>query len=130
VECTEAPAADVVNLEKEGERKNHKNTGKKGVHVETSCEKDVQGLQDKDFCDSDDNPKTKRGGKRKHHRAWTLCEVVKLVDGVARYGAGKWSEIRRLAFSSYSYRTSVDLKVQLPFQLLGLFVHFISSNES
>ncbi|KAF2947224.1 uncharacterized protein [Oryza sativa Japonica Group] len=111
VECTEAPAADVVNLEKEGERKNHqKNTGKKGVHVETSCEKDVQGLQDKDFCDSDDNPKTKRGGKRKHHRAWTLCEVVKLVDGVARYGAGKWSEIRRLAFSSYSYRTSVDLK--------------------
>lgn len=23
MECTEAPAADVVNLEKEGERKNH-----------------------------------------------------------------------------------------------------------
>lgn len=48
--------------------------------------------------------------KRKHHRAWTLCEVLKLVEGVARYGAGRWSEIRRVAFSSYSYRTSVDLK--------------------
>jgi len=36
---------------------------------------------------------------------------MKLVDGVARFGAGKWSEIRKLSFSSYSYRTSVDLKV-------------------
>lgn len=49
--------------------------------------------------------------KRKHHRAWTLCEVLKLVEGVAQYGAGRWSEIRRVAFSSYSYRTSIDLKV-------------------
>ncbi|KAJ3699166.1 hypothetical protein LUZ61_002871 [Rhynchospora tenuis] len=48
--------------------------------------------------------------RRKHHRAWTLCEVLKLVEGVARYGAGRWSEIRRLSFASYSYRTSVDLK--------------------
>jgi hypothetical protein len=38
---------------------------------------------------------------------------MKLVDGVALYGAGKWSENRKLAFSSYSYRTSVDLKVCL-----------------
>ncbi|CAL9753901.1 unnamed protein product [Musa acuminata subsp. burmannicoides] len=48
--------------------------------------------------------------RRKHHRAWTLCEIRKLVDGVAKYGAGRWSEIRRLSFASYSYRTSVDLK--------------------
>ncbi|KAK4784495.1 hypothetical protein SAY86_018863 [Trapa natans] len=48
--------------------------------------------------------------RRKHHRAWTLSEVMKLVDGVSRYGAGRWSEIKRLAFASYSYRTSVDLK--------------------
>lgn len=52
----------------------------------------------------------KLGVKRKHHRSWTLCEVLKLVEGVARYGAGRWSEIRRVAFSSFSYRTSVDLK--------------------
>lgn len=56
-------------------------------------------------------PTAKGGIRRKHHRAWTLSEVIKLVDGVSRYGAGRWSEIKRLAFASYSYRTSVDLKV-------------------
>lgn len=64
---------------------------------------------------SDDNiatvPTAKGGIRRKHHRAWTLGEVMKLVEGVSRYGAGRWSEIKRLAFASYSYRTSVDLKV-------------------
>lgn len=58
-------------------------------------------------------PTEKGGMRRKHHRPWTLSEVVKLVEGVARYGAGRWSEIKRLAFASYSYRTSVDLKVQV-----------------
>lgn len=64
---------------------------------------------------SDDNivtvPTAKGGIRRKHHRAWTLVEVMKLVEGVSRCGAGRWSEIKRLAFASYSYRTSVDLKV-------------------
>ncbi|KAL6537398.1 hypothetical protein OROMI_025932 [Orobanche minor] len=55
-------------------------------------------------------PTANGGMRRKHHRPWTLSEVVKLVEGVAKYGAGKWSEIKRLAFASYSYRTSVDLK--------------------
>ncbi|XP_073146627.1 uncharacterized protein [Henckelia pumila] len=50
------------------------------------------------------------GTRRKHHRPWTLSEVVKLVEGVAKYGAGRWSEIKRSAFVSCSYRTSVDLK--------------------
>ncbi|XWS16183.1 hypothetical protein CRYUN_Cryun34aG0063100 [Craigia yunnanensis] len=63
---------------------------------------------------SDDNVVTvltaKGGTRRKHHRAWTLSEVMKLVEGVSKYGAGRWCEIRRLAFASYSYRTSVDLK--------------------
>ncbi|KAI9161352.1 hypothetical protein LWI28_016618 [Acer negundo] len=63
---------------------------------------------------SDENvvtvPTGKGGIRRKHHRAWTLSEVMKLVEGVSRYGAGRWSEIKRLAFASYSYRTSVDLK--------------------
>ncbi|KAF7843580.1 Telomere repeat-binding protein 6 [Senna tora] len=62
----------------------------------------------------DDNlvtiPVAKGGMRRKHHRAWTLVEVMKLVEGVSRCGAGKWSEIKRLAFASYSHRTSVDLK--------------------
>lgn len=64
---------------------------------------------------SDDNvisvPTPKGGTRRKHHRPWTIDEVVKLVEGVARYGAGRWSEIKRLAFASCPYRTSVDLKV-------------------
>ncbi|TKY64285.1 Telomere repeat-binding protein 6 [Spatholobus suberectus] len=55
-------------------------------------------------------PTAKGGMRRKHHRAWTLVEVIKLVEGVSRCGAGRWSEIKRLSFSSYSYRTSVDLK--------------------
>ncbi|XP_022724214.1 uncharacterized protein LOC111280935 [Durio zibethinus] len=55
-------------------------------------------------------PTAKGGTRRKHHRAWTLSEVMKLVEGVSKYGAGRWSEIKRLAFASYSYRTSVDLK--------------------
>ncbi|XP_054784045.1 uncharacterized protein LOC129290996 isoform X3 [Prosopis cineraria] len=63
---------------------------------------------------SDDNivtvPTSKGGMRRKHHRAWTLVEVMKLVEGVSRCGAGRWSEIKRLSFASYSYRTSVDLK--------------------
>ncbi|GER52356.1 Myb family transcription factor family protein [Striga asiatica] len=55
-------------------------------------------------------PTANGGIRRKHHRPWSLSEVVKLVEGVAKYGAGRWSEIKRVAFSSYSYRTSVDLK--------------------
>lgn len=55
-------------------------------------------------------PTVKGGMRRKHHRAWTLTEVMKLVDGVAKFGAGRWSEIKRLSFSSYAHRTSVDLK--------------------
>lgn len=66
---------------------------------------------------SDDNvvtvPTAKGGRRRKHHRAWTLSEVMKLVEGVSKCGPGRWSEIKRLAFASYSYRTSVDLKVQI-----------------
>ncbi|XP_019425328.1 PREDICTED: uncharacterized protein LOC109334178 isoform X1 [Lupinus angustifolius] len=55
-------------------------------------------------------PTAKGGMRRKHHRAWTLVEVMNLVEGVSQCGAGRWSEIKRLSFSSYSYRTSVDLK--------------------
>ncbi|KAK9923720.1 hypothetical protein M0R45_032121 [Rubus argutus] len=55
-------------------------------------------------------PTVKGGMRRKHHRAWTLVEVMKLVEGVSKCGTGRWSEIKRLSFASYSYRTSVDLK--------------------
>ncbi|KAI9102951.1 hypothetical protein K1719_023390 [Acacia pycnantha] len=51
--------------------------------------------------------------RRKHRRAWTVAEVMKSVEGVSRCGAGRWSEIKRLSFASYSYRTSVDLKASI-----------------
>lgn len=77
---------------------------------------------------SDDNtatvPTAKGGMRRKHHRAWTLVEVMKLVEGVSKCGAGRWSEIKRLSFASYSYRTSVDLKVRL---LISLYYDLIRS---
>ncbi|XP_057977707.1 uncharacterized protein LOC131164490 isoform X2 [Malania oleifera] len=76
---------------------------------------------------SDDNvvtvPTAKGGMRRKHHRAWTIGEVMKLVEGVSRYGAGRWSEIKRLAFASYTYRTSVDLKDKWRNLLRASFAH-------
>ncbi|CAN4086994.1 unnamed protein product [Withania somnifera] len=83
--------------------------GMKIVELENDIE-----LNDCSEYNSDDNvvtvPTQKGGIRRKHHRPWTINEVVKLVEGVARYGAGRWSEIKRLAFASCPYRTSVDLK--------------------
>eukprot|EP00249_Psilotum_nudum_P020369 c27672_g1_i3 orf=374-2293(+) len=52
----------------------------------------------------------KSGMRRKHHRPWTIREVMKLVEGVAHCGVGKWAEIKKLAFYNSVYRTSVDLK--------------------
>ncbi|KAL6635218.1 hypothetical protein ACP70R_027889 [Stipagrostis hirtigluma subsp. patula] len=107
-----------VTLEKDGEEGNNVRkalevpqmvNAEKGGHLEAAGKKQVQNLQ-VNVYNSKFKHKTKHASKRMHHRAWTLCEVMKLVDGVARFGAGKWSEIRKLAFASYSYRTSVDLK--------------------
>ena len=82
----------------------------------TETDKDVELKHTDSSGDkSDDNVVTvatvKGGTRRKHPKPWTLGEVVKLVKGVARFGADKWSEIKRLSFASYSYRTLVDLKV-------------------
>eukprot|EP01018_Ginkgo_biloba_P003203 Gb_21033 [translate_table: standard] len=55
-------------------------------------------------------PTAKGGIRRKHHRPWTLRDVMKLVEGVSHCGVGKWADIKRVAFSSSAYRTSVDLK--------------------
>ncbi|XVF76402.1 hypothetical protein PTKIN_Ptkin13bG0263700 [Pterospermum kingtungense] len=48
--------------------------------------------------------------RRKHQRMWTLAEVIKLVDGIAQYGVGRWTDIKRLLFASSAYRTPVDLR--------------------
>lgn len=51
---------------------------------------------------------------------WTLSEVIKLVDGVSEYGVGRWTEIKRLLFSSSGYRTPIDLRVPFKASLLQL----------
>lgn len=68
-------------------------------------------------------PISKDGIKRKHHRPWTLSEVVKLVEGVSKYGAGRWSEIKKVSFASHHYRTSVDLKDKWRNLLRASFAH-------
>ncbi|XP_021655832.2 uncharacterized protein LOC110646639 isoform X1 [Hevea brasiliensis] len=52
----------------------------------------------------------KSADRRKHQRMWTLSEVMKLIDGVAQYGTGRWTDIKKLLFSSTAYRTPVDLR--------------------
>ena len=63
----------------------------------------------------DERKRTKRSktacDRRKHQRMWTLAEVIKLVDGIAQYGVGRWTDIKRLLFASSAYRTPVDLRV-------------------
>lgn len=55
--------------------------------------------------------KPKKGiDRRKHQRMWTLAEVTKLVDGISEYGAGKWTDIKRLFFATSAYRTPIDLR--------------------
>lgn len=49
--------------------------------------------------------------KRQRHKQWSLNEVLQLVDGVSEYGVGKWTDIKRMCFSSSPHRSAVDLKV-------------------
>ncbi|CAN8292854.1 unnamed protein product [Cochlearia groenlandica] len=74
-------------------------------HIDTSGDSSDDGSNN-----SVDLPNMHIAIRRKHHRAWTLSEVMKLVEGVSKYGVGKWSEIKRLSSSSFSHRTPVDLK--------------------
>lgn len=98
------------------------------LYVETDTNQPGKELKLKNLesykNDADDEvaalPTGHGGMRRKHHRPWSLTEVTQLVEGVAKYGAGRWSEIKRVAFASFSYRTSVDLKVILFYYLTSL----------
>ncbi|KAI4349134.1 hypothetical protein L6164_009768 [Bauhinia variegata] len=54
--------------------------------------------------------RSRKNDRRKHQRMWTLSEVNKLVDGISEYGVGRWTDIKRVLFSSTSYRTPIDLR--------------------
>ncbi|KAB2006950.1 hypothetical protein ES319_D11G383200v1 [Gossypium barbadense] len=62
----------------------------------------------------DGRKRTKRSktacDRRKHQKMWTLVEVIKLVDGIAKYGVGRWTNIKKHLFASSTYRTPVDLR--------------------
>ncbi|KAJ8543954.1 hypothetical protein K7X08_025572 [Anisodus acutangulus] len=47
---------------------------------------------------------------RKHNKYWSTPEVVKLVEGVSKYGVGRWSGIKRMFFQSSVRRSPADLK--------------------
>ncbi|KAJ6871066.1 hypothetical protein NC652_036666 [Populus alba x Populus x berolinensis] len=67
------------------------------------------------FLESEDDCVKKRCKKstdrRKHQRMWTAPEVLKLIDGIAQYGTGRWADITKLMFSSTAYRTPIDLRM-------------------
>ncbi|KAL0801673.1 hypothetical protein Bca101_056849 [Brassica carinata] len=93
----------------------HNNNSEENILAEADQDMEPEPMDSSGNSSDDYNntgaPMMQGGGlRRKHHRAWTLSEVMKLVEGVSKYGAGKWSEIKKLSFSSYSHRTSVDLK--------------------
>ncbi|KAF9665044.1 hypothetical protein SADUNF_Sadunf16G0081100 [Salix dunnii] len=43
----------------------------------------------------------------------TTPEVLKLIDGIAQYGTGRWTDIKKLMLSSTAYRTRIDLRVPI-----------------
>ncbi|CAN4119291.1 unnamed protein product [Withania somnifera] len=47
---------------------------------------------------------------RKHNKYWSLHEVLKLVEGVSKYGVGRWSDIKKMFFQSSVRRSPADLK--------------------
>ena len=47
---------------------------------------------------------------RKNNSRWTAKEVKLLVQGVSKFGVGRWSELKKKYFKT-SIRTSVNLKV-------------------
>ncbi|XWS59661.1 hypothetical protein CRYUN_Cryun08bG0140900 [Craigia yunnanensis] len=77
------------------------------LELESDCELSASESED-------GRKRTKRSkttcDRRKHQRMWTLAEVIKLVDGIAQYGVGRWTDIKRLLFASSAYRTPVDLR--------------------
>ncbi|CAN4120269.1 unnamed protein product [Withania somnifera] len=47
---------------------------------------------------------------RKHSKFWSICEVLKLVEGVSEYGVGRWSDIKKIFFQSSVRHSPADLK--------------------
>ncbi|KAK1357425.1 hypothetical protein POM88_050681 [Heracleum sosnowskyi] len=68
--------------------------------------------------------------KRQRHLPWSLEEVLQLVDGVSEHGVGKWTEIKRMCFSSSPHRSAVDLKDKWRNLLRASCRHFESNKRA
>lgn len=53
---------------------------------------------------------TREYTSRKNNSRWTAKEVERLVEGVSKFGVGRWTMLKRKFFKG-SIRTSVNLKV-------------------
>jgi hypothetical protein len=59
-------------------------------------------------------PSESKGGTRKcrkNNEHWTHGEVIKLVEGVEKYGVGRWTKVKTHYFST-SIRDPTHLKVR------------------
>ncbi|XP_038881570.1 uncharacterized protein LOC120073047 isoform X4 [Benincasa hispida] len=52
----------------------------------------------------------KKYDRRRHQKMWSLTEVMRLVDGIAEYGTGRWTQIKKHLFASSPHRTPIDLR--------------------
>ncbi|KAK4281499.1 hypothetical protein QN277_012981 [Acacia crassicarpa] len=84
------------------------------VHKQCLKNEELEYDEESNASESEDECATpkryRKDDRRKHQRMWTLCEVIKLVDGISEYGVGRWTDIKRVLFSSSSYRTPIDLR--------------------
>lgn len=83
-----------------------------------------------DQFQNDDNGETeiqigKIERRKRRHITWSGPEVLKLVEGVAQCGVGKWREIKCLFFSASHNRSAVDLKVIVVLLFLNLLIIYI-----
>uniref|UniRef100_A0A7N0RCS6 Myb-like domain-containing protein n=1 Tax=Kalanchoe fedtschenkoi TaxID=63787 RepID=A0A7N0RCS6_KALFE len=79
--------------------------------VNTNTELSLAPSQDERSDDNDLGEVTSDKSGRKHNRYWSDYEITILIEGVAKYGVGRWTDIKRGLFPPTTRRTSVDLKV-------------------
>ncbi|PQQ21119.1 uncharacterized protein Pyn_21030 [Prunus yedoensis var. nudiflora] len=75
-----------------------------------ALESDEQPITSESEDDHVPKKRSRKHDRRKHQRMWTLSEVTTLVDGISEYGVGRWTDIKRVLFSTSAYRTPIDLR--------------------
>ncbi|XP_019178438.1 PREDICTED: uncharacterized protein LOC109173627 isoform X2 [Ipomoea nil] len=110
--CTEVPREDTITR-----NEGHDHSSKRH---EDNCDSLVESVEEDDDDDTytgeseDDTSENEwKTEKIQHHRKnhfWSLTEVTNLVQGVSKYGVGRWIQIKRLFFRSSPHRTPADLK--------------------